>query len=242
MSARRDLAGLFVLAAACGTPPSPRPIPPPDGTATTAFREVDDCVPTDGKPVEPLVRKYEGVAAAARCQREVYTIMGFVTRALGQPCGYCHDTNDFTLMTHRKRVANWMAQKLVPTLEKRGGGDVWCKDCHAASGTGRAKILGDPRSRSWAIEWMSTHLVERFDSADGHALRCKMCHVGNVGSKEWDPKVIFGEHLPPVPPSEAISETSDAGAAPSDVDAGASQPPSVDASAPAADAGAADGG
>lgn len=235
MSARRDLVGLFVLAVACGTPPPPRPTPPPEGAANTAFREIDDCAPTDGKPVEPLIRKYEGVAAAARCQREVYTIMGFVTRALGQPCQYCHDPNDFTVMTHRKHVANWMAQKLVPSLEKRGGGDVWCKDCHAASGTGRAKILGDPRSRSWAIEWMSTHLVERFDTADGHPLRCKMCHVGNVGSKEWDPKVIFGDHLPPIPVSEtAISETSDAGAPPaSNVDAGAP---------PAADAGVTDGG
>jgi hypothetical protein len=82
---------------------------------------------------------------------------------------------------------------------------------------------------------MSTHLVERFDTADGHPLRCKMCHVGNVGSKEWDPKVIFGDHLPPIPVSEtAISETSDAGAPPaSNVDAGAP---------PAADAGVTDGG
>jgi hypothetical protein len=234
MSARGDLVGLSVLAFACGTPPPPREAPPPEST-TAVVREVDDCAPTDGKPVEPLVRKYEGVAAAARCQREVYTIMGFVTRAMGQPCQYCHDMNDFTVMTHRKHVANWMAQKLIPTLEKRGGGDVWCKDCHAASGTGRAKILGEPRSKSWAIEWMSTHLVERFDTADGHPLRCKMCHVGNVGSKEWDPKVILGEHLPPIPKNEAlISGTSDAGAAPpGDVDAGMP---------PGADAGVTDGG
>ncbi len=234
MSARRDLVGLIALAVACGTPPAPRETPPPEST-TEVVRELDDCAPTDGKPVEPLVRKYEGVAAKARCQREVYTIMGFVTRAMGEPCEYCHDPNDFTVMTHRKQIANWMAQKLVPSVEKRGGGDVWCKDCHAASGTGRAKLLGDPRSKSWAIEWMSTHLVERFDTADGHPLRCKMCHVGNVGSKEWDPKVILGDHLPPIPAAEAApSETSDAGAPPpGDVDAGVS---------PLGDAGVADGG
>ena len=82
---------------------------------------------------------------------------------------------------------------------------------------------------------MSTHLVERFDTADGHPLRCKMCHVGNVGSKQWDPKVILGEHLPPRPEKEpTISEPSDAGAAPlGDTDAG---------TPPGADAGVADDG
>jgi hypothetical protein len=185
--------------------------------------EIDDCAPEDGKPVEPLVRKYDGVAAAARCQREVYTIMGFVTRALGQPCQYCHVGENFPEMTHRKHVANWMARELVPRLSKHGGGDVWCKDCHAASGTGRAKILGDPRSRSWAIEWMSTHLVERFDTAQGDPLRCTMCHVGNVGTPGWNPKVILTDHLPPKPPSPAPtapSEPADAGVAPSVSDAG----------------------
>jgi hypothetical protein len=65
--------------------------------------------------------------------------------------------------------------------------------------TGRAKILGDPRSRSWAIEWMSTHLVEEFDTVQGDPLRCKTCHAGNVGSKEWNPRVILTDSVPGVP-------------------------------------------
>ncbi|HEX6278209.1 MAG TPA: hypothetical protein VFZ53_34425 [Polyangiaceae bacterium] len=216
MPAPRVLPWLMVLAGACGSPPPPRPTRPPPAAPVTAAREIDHCAPENGKPVEPLVRKYEGVAAAARCQREVYTIMGYVTVALGQPCEYCHVENDYPRMTHRKHVANWMAQKLVPSLEKRGGGDVWCKDCHAASGTGRAKLLGDPRSKPWAVEWMSTHLTEQFDTAAGDPLRCKLCHGGNLGSKEWDPKVILTEHLPPV-----TSHPPDAGAPPApDLDAG----------------------
>jgi hypothetical protein len=200
--------------------------------------EIDDCAPVNGKPVEPLVRKYEGVAAAARCQREVYTIMGFVTQALGQPCEYCHVPDKYSEMTHRKEIANWMAQKLVPSIQKRGGGTVWCKDCHQSGENGRAKILGEPRSRSWAIEWMSTHLVEKFDTVQGNPLRCKMCHVGNVGSKEWNPKVTLTDHLPPHPERGPVVETPDAGVA-APLDGGAP----LEAGAPLApDAGSADGG
>jgi hypothetical protein len=115
---------------------------------------------------------------------------------------------------------------------------VWCKDCHAASGKGRAKILGDPRSRPWAIEWMSTHLVEKFDTAQGDPLRCTVCHVGNIGSPGWNPKVILGDHLPPMPvrpaPTEP-SETLDGGAVPA-------SPPASDAGIPASDAGVTDAG
>jgi hypothetical protein len=177
--------------------------------------EIDDCAPEDGKPVEPLARKYEGVARDARCQREVYTIMGLVTVALGQPCEYCHVPDRYPEMTERKRIANWMAAELVPSLQKHGGGEVWCRDCHAPAGPGRAKILGNPRSRGQAIEWMTTHLVEKFDTARGDALRCKMCHEGNLGSKEWDPRVILTDHLPPVtshPPNASVPLAPDADA------------------------------
>lgn len=207
MPAPRVFSWLVVFAGACGVPPPPRPSPPPpDARVPRTVAEIDDCAPEDGKPVEPLARKYEGVARHARCQREVYTIMGFVTRALGQPCEYCHDPDSFPKMTQRKQVANWMAQKLIPSLEKHGGGELWCKDCHAPAGEGRAKILGDPRNRAQAIEWMTTHLVEKFDTARGEALRCKTCHGGNLGSKEWNSKVILTDHLPPIPEHAGIPE------------------------------------
>jgi hypothetical protein len=230
MPALRVFCSLVVLAGACGTPPPPRPSPPPpDAPAPRMVAEIDDCAPVDGKAVEPLLRKYEGVARHARCQREVYTIMGFVTRALGQPCEYCHVPDNYTAMTERKRIANWMAAELVPSLEKHGGGELWCKDCHAPAGKGRAKILGDPRNRAQAIEWMTTHLVEKFDTARGEALRCKTCHQGNLGTKEWNSKVILTDHLPPIPEHAAVaaSDAAYAGvdAAGADVsDAGADVP------------------
>jgi hypothetical protein len=94
-------------------------------------------------------------------------------------------------------------------------------------------ILGEPRSHLMAIEWMSTHLVEKFDTAEGEPLRCKMCHAGNVGSKEWNPRVILTDHLPPHPERASIVEaTPDAGVAP--------PPDAGDPLAP--DAGSADGG
>ena len=205
MPAPRVLPWLVVLAGACGTPPPPRPSPPPPDAPRPRIAEIDDCAPEDGKPVEPLARKYEGVARHARCQREVYTIMGRVTVALGQPCEYCHVPDRYPEMTERKRIANWMAAELVPSLQKHGGGELWCKDCHAPAGKGRAKILGNPRGRAQAIEWMTTHLVEKFDTARGEALRCTMCHEGNLGSKDWNSKVILTHHLPPIPEHAAIA-------------------------------------
>jgi hypothetical protein len=76
---------------------------------------------------------------------------------------------------------------------------------------------------------MTTHLVEKFDTARGEALRCKTCHQGNLGTKEWNSKVILTDHLPPIPEHAAVaaSDAADAGvdAAGADVsDAGADVP------------------
>jgi hypothetical protein len=179
-------------------------------------------------PPEPLERKYEGVAAAARCQREVYTIMGGVTHFLGVQCEHCHVKDDFRAMTHRKAIANWMARELIPSLEKKSGGKVWCNDCHVVRGKGTAKILGNPRNPSWAIEWMTAHLTNDFQRAADHKnLRCKDCHGANLDSPEFRRKIILTDFLPPRPPRPE----------PSNADAGAS-----DADAGAADAGATDAG
>ncbi len=157
----------------------------------------DDCAPQAGKPPPaPLERQYDGLAAAARCQREVYTIMGGVTHFLGVKCTYCHLVPDYRAMTHRKRVANWMARELVPRLAEKAGGEVWCNDCHQKSGRGTAKILGNPRDERFAIEFMTTHLVENFETSKGEPLRCKMCHGANLGSPEFRRKIILTGHLP----------------------------------------------
>ena len=123
---------------------------------------------------------------------------------------------------------NWMARELIPRLEKKSGGRVWCNDCHAASGKAGSKILKDPRSESFAIEWMTTHLVEDFSARGGAPLRCKSCHKGNLGSPEFQKKIILADEAP-APPTKSES-ASDAGAEPAS-DAAASGE-ALDAGAP----------
>ncbi|HEY6562384.1 MAG TPA: hypothetical protein VI072_34185 [Polyangiaceae bacterium] len=191
---------LATLTSACGSAPLPAEpertaAPQPAGRARSVS---DDCAPEVGKPPPaPLERQYEGLAKAARCQREVYTIMGGVTHFLGVKCTYCHLVPDYRAMTHRKRVANWMARELVPRLAEKAGGEVWCNDCHQRSGRGTAKILGNPRDERFAIEFMTTHLVENLETSKGQPLRCKMCHGANLGSPGFRRKIILTDHLPP---------------------------------------------
>jgi hypothetical protein len=192
------------LAAACGgapLPPSDSADSAPLGNQLTHLHRAadvpDDCAVIPGKPPpEPLERKYTGVAAAARCQRQVYTIMGGVTHFLGVKCEYCHVKNDYRAMTERKRIANWMASELIPRLRKQDGSKPWCNDCHVVNGEGAAKILGQPRNRPWAIEWMTTRLVANFQTAKGNALHCKSCHHANIGSPAFEAHVILTDNLP----------------------------------------------
>lgn len=205
---------------ACGG--APLPADPAPGNAPAPARRAkltDDCAVVPGKPLpEPLKRQYTGVAAKARCQREVFTIMGGVTHFLGVKCGYCHDESDYAKMTHRKHVANWMASELIPSLEKKRGGELWCNDCHTVEGKGTAKILGTPRDARWAAEWMTTHLVEDLQASDHKPLRCKSCHGGNPGTPEFQHKIILTDRLPVKRAHEATvpgtSESADAGATP----------------------------
>src|SRR5690349_17163163 len=111
--------------AACGGAPLPAEhatdaVPAPEPSGRRAPDAPDDCANIPGRPPpEPLERQYTGVAAKARCQREVYTIMGGVTHFLGVQCNYCHLVPDYRAMTHRKEIANWMASELVPRLSKQ---------------------------------------------------------------------------------------------------------------------------
>ena len=191
------------LLAACGGAPEPRaraPRVPKSEAPSTARRSAmpDDCQQEPGKPpVEALERVYTGVAAKARCQREVYTIMGGVTHFLGVQCKYCHLVPDYRAMTHRKQIANWMAAELIPALRKKSSAQVpWCNDCHQSTGKSSAKFLGDPRNPSFASEWMTTHLVEDFETKSGSPLHCKSCHRGNFGTPQFQHKVILSELLP----------------------------------------------
>jgi hypothetical protein len=167
---------------------------------------VDDCAQEPGKPApEPLRIPYDGVAKRARCQREVYTIMGGLTHFLGVECKHCHLEPDYAADTHNKHVANWMAKELVPKLRQRGdngqGAPIWCDDCHQ----GKPKILGNPRDRTFAIEWMTTHLVDDLEAASGKSLKCRQCHDGDLGSPQFRSKIILTElaGLPAPPPSAA---------------------------------------
>jgi hypothetical protein len=177
----------------CGTPPPAREAPKPLPVAPPLPPERDPCEPADGKPPEPLAAPYTGLLANARCRAEVPVIMGKVSRALGVDCTYCHVAGNFAATTEKKRVANWMATELVPSLKKRDGTAISCADCHAEGGAPRAKILGSPRNRSLAVEWMTTKLVERFDRATGGPLYCKACHRENLGSSGFRAHLILTE-------------------------------------------------
>ncbi|MGE0324194.1 MAG: hypothetical protein AB7K71_26050 [Polyangiaceae bacterium] len=225
------------FAAACGG----QPLPPPGSesgssspVAKRAANVADDCAQEPGKPApEPLKREYRGVAAKARCDREVYTIMGGVVHSLDVPCEYCHVKDDYPAMTHNKRVANWMAQELIPSIRAKTGQDVWCSDCHHVGDKGTPKPLGNPRKKSQAIEWMNTQLVARFETKDGEPLYCKSCHVGNVGSPEFKSKLFLEDLLgdQSFPPAELSAPAPKPGSEP------AAGP---DADTPEADAGAPD--
>ncbi|MCA9598825.1 MAG: hypothetical protein KC776_36185 [Myxococcales bacterium] len=218
---------LSVLLVACGGAPTRAPETEPAEPIARRAKDVpDDCTQQPGKPPpQPLIREYTGLAAGARCQREVYTIMGGVTHFLGVKCEYCHVPGDKQAMTHRKRIANWMARDLIPSLAlKNGKAKLWCNDCH----DGKAKFLGAPRDQKWAVEWMLTHMVDDLQGSDGAALRCRDCHGGNVGTPEFSKKVILTDQLPgrreaKGPPT---ADVPDAGA------------PAVDAGAVGADGGA----
>jgi hypothetical protein len=203
-----------MLLAACGSPPPPRERPRPVPIRAPAPPPRDPCEPQGGKPPEPLAKTYVGALARARCQAEVTSIMQGIATALGVACSYCHDVADYAKRTPKKDVANWMASELMPRLAKRGVGETQCADCHADDGHGKAKILGEPRSRTRAVEWMTATLVERFDAADGGRLYCKTCHVGQLGDAGFQPRVILTDHLPPLPQitgSAAPSGAVDAG-------------------------------
>jgi hypothetical protein len=197
LSSRRA-AWFFVVIAAAACGGAPERIDTAQNTSVGRRRDLpDECVQQPGKPPpKPLERKYTGVAAKARCQREVYTIMGGVTHFLGVKCAYCHEEPDYRKMTHRKSIANWMARELIPAIQKKRGGEVWCNDCHVVDGEGTAKILKNPRDPHWASEWMLTHLVEDFQQKGGNALRCKSCHGGNPGTPQFQIKIILTDRLP----------------------------------------------
>lgn len=206
----------------CGAPPastSPAVIAAQTETTPALGRRrtdiPDDCDEVPGRPPpEPLRTQYTGVAKAARCQREVYTIMGGVTHFLGVTCKHCHLEPDYAADTHNKQVANWMARELVPRLKQReatGDNAVWCKDCHA----GKAKFLGNPRQRSFAIEWMTMHLVEDLETTSGKSLKCKQCHRGDLGSPQFEAKIILSELSGlPSPPAPVVSSAAPTPVAP----------------------------
>jgi len=204
---------LFVSILGCGGPPPKAPPSEPAATAVLGKRRADlpdPCEAQPGKPPpQPLRTAYTGLAKAARCQDEVFTIMGGVTHFLGVACKHCHLEPDYAADTHNKQVANWMARELVPKLQKRASQagaarDIWCQDCHA----GKPKLLGNPRRRDLAIDWMTTHLSQTFDTLADQPPQCKSCHGADLGSPEFRSQVILTalDGLPPSPSPAPLAE------------------------------------
>jgi len=230
---------LVAASFACGSPPtvSPPSAASPSAPPALGKRRADipgDCEAQPGKPApEPLKAQYTGLAKAARCQNEVFTIMGGVTHFLGVACKHCHQEPDYAADTHNKQVANWMARELVPRLRKRaaaadGSKDIWCQDCHA----GKPKLLGSPRQRGVAIEWMTTHLTESFETTAGKPPKCKDCHGGDLGSPEFRQKVILAELGGLPAPIVDAAQAEPAAAPPAPSSSPSSSPSSPSSSAP----------
>lgn len=214
---------------ACSAAPRPAPEPDAPRSGARAADVVDDCAEVPGKPPpQALIKRYEGVAAKARCQREVYTIMGGLTHFLGVRCAHCHEEPDYAKMTHNKHVANWMARELIPSLQRKGGGEIWCNDCHVVEGKGTAKILGSPRDQQWTAEWMTVHLAGEMDTAEGAPLRCKSCHGANLGQPGFRKKIILTDQLPV--PSERRRRPEPRGTAPAP--ALPAEPPPIEEESP----------
>jgi hypothetical protein len=196
------IAAATLAACAAATPPPSAPSPAASAASAKPSIDpalVDDCAPSaDGTPAKPLRITYEGLAKKARCDREVYTIMGGVVASLGVKCEYCHLPNkDYITDTPKKRIANWMATDFVPALAAKDGKPVWCWTCHRASGTGIAKLLGDPRTRERANEWMTSVMYEKLVAKSGQPLRCAACHQAQLDSDAFQKQIILhSERLP----------------------------------------------
>lgn len=182
---------------ACGPPRTRQPLPAGHARAPAEpLPRADPC----GESAATAELGFQGLLRGARCQAEVVERMTETSRALGVACDYCHERGDFARPTPMKEVANWMAQKVVPSLRKRGGGAVQCADCHASNGHGAAKFLGTPRRQDLSVEWMTVVLAERFETAQGAPLYCRTCHTDDLGKAGFQKRVILTDRLPPLPP------------------------------------------
>jgi hypothetical protein len=179
----------------CGPAKAPGPPPAPTAApASTGDAAFDPCSKSG-----PVPHPYTGILRVARCEQDMFLTMASVAGQLGVECEYCHvprkdnpKKDDYPVMTPHKEIANWMSMHLMQAIKPADGSTIKCKSCHTdENGKPVAKILGNPRDPGKAMEWMTLVMVNRFVAADGTKLKCKSCHVGNVGTAEWQPKVIL---------------------------------------------------
>lgn len=196
-----SLVAAALAASGCGAPAQPpKPTPP----ASTDAAETKLC---EGAP--PPAKAYHGILRVAKCEDELFVTMAGVARALGVPCGYCHQANAadptrelYPEPTPKKEIANWMSMHLMQSIKPADGSKLGCSSCHTdENGKPVAKILGEPRDLKKAMEWMNLVMVNKFVTQSGDKLKCKSCHVGNYGTPAWQPKVIL--HSEQIPPHQA---------------------------------------
>jgi hypothetical protein len=194
----RAAAIAVLLLAGCGAARAPD-APNAEATSAAAAPAFDECQDSG-----PVPRVYEGILRGARCDQQRFLIMASVADQLGVECVHCHaptadpKKQDYSVMTPRKEIANWMSQHLMQALKPVDGSPMRCTSCHTdENGKPVAKILGDPRDPAKTYAWMASVMVNRFVAADGRRLTCRSCHVGRVGTPAWQPKVILrSEQIP----------------------------------------------
>jgi hypothetical protein len=98
-------------------------------------------------------------------------VMKTFTTSLGIACNGCHDLDDFSLPTPRKRVAEKMWNEFARVLETDDGQPLYCDGCHQ----GRLFLL-DRSDKKLIAQYMDDVFVGKLKRIDGKDHDCGTCH------------------------------------------------------------------
>jgi hypothetical protein len=104
-------------------------------------------------------------------RRQLGKVMRTFTRSLGIACVGCHDVNDFSRTSARKRAAKSMWNEFVRKLAMADGKPVYCDSCHQ----GGVQVL-DRRDKAVVASYMDDVFVGMLRRSDGKEHDCGTCH------------------------------------------------------------------